>query len=245
MIGVIELPTVPLFARRYKPRLPPTTPEAHARGRQDASCRKLPVKDLFLGRFCDVCGRARPNEHYGGRGQRARICRACRRQPVEIRTRALLTAEILDFLDQSNISSKNLKRLTAIEAEATEEVSILATLVRRIAEVMPLKRKRWKRLKQQHPQLLDLALVAGLLDSEDLDRLGDFTDCLIDREDFCGIWIEPRPGEVEPTFEELCLAAVRPSLDQQDNAWRTELSDGSSRPSLANDVQWRSCMERT
>ena len=66
---------------------------------------------LVMGRYCRVCGRNRPHEHFGGRGQRAIICKSCRRLPRERRMRALWLNEIYGFLEQSNVSKKNLRRL--------------------------------------------------------------------------------------------------------------------------------------
>ena len=71
----------------------------------------LLLRSDTIGRFCAICGHSRPNEQFGGRGERARVCRQCRKRPHEERRRILLQEEILGFLDQSNISSKNLRRL--------------------------------------------------------------------------------------------------------------------------------------
>ena len=35
-----------------------------------------------MGRTCATCGRERPHEAFGGKGERARICRDCRRMPI-------------------------------------------------------------------------------------------------------------------------------------------------------------------
>lgn len=67
-----------------------------------------------MGRVCDCCGCERPNERFGGRGQRARICRDCRRLPKVELERLLAMEEILGFVEQSNISTKNIARLQSI-----------------------------------------------------------------------------------------------------------------------------------
>jgi hypothetical protein len=64
-----------------------------------------------LGRFCILCSRIRPNEAFGGKGERARVCRKCRRMPREKRDTQLREREILGFLEQSHISPKNLAHL--------------------------------------------------------------------------------------------------------------------------------------
>ena len=120
--------------------------------------------------------------------------------------RLLWTTEILSFLEQSNISAKNLRRLQVLEAETLDDVAKLASAVRQIAIVCPGKRKRWKRLKHQHGELFKLALEVGLLEYwEDADAT-DYPGELLGEEDVFGIWIEPRHDEVEPALEEIRLA---------------------------------------
>lgn len=65
----------------------------------------------MMGRGCMLCGRVRPNERFGGRGLRSRICGHCRRMPKLERQKALRMSELQGFLEQSNISKKNIKRL--------------------------------------------------------------------------------------------------------------------------------------
>ena len=163
-----------------------------------------------MGRYCRVCGRHRPHEQFGGRGQRAIVCRKCRRLPREQRMRALWMDEIYGFLEQSNISKKNLRRLGQLETEEIADVASLAALVRQIAEVHPRKRKRWKRLRQQHRGLFRRAVDAGVIDFIDplasgRDELDEFP--AVQDADW-GVWIEPLPYEFEPTAEELRIAVA-------------------------------------
>ena len=153
-----------------------------------------------------MCGRRRPNERFGGRGERAIICRECRKMPREERRRCLLSYEVLGFLDQSNISTKNIGRLAQIEAEATDDVAALASLVRRIAQVRPRKRKRWRLFRRQHPDLFHLAVEAGLLLDLEPEQLGGDADPFAE-EDWFDRWIEPELWELEPTDEELRAAS--------------------------------------
>lgn len=164
-----------------------------------------------MGRCCDICGRERPNEQFGGRGRRARICRSCRRLPLEKRMCAPWTVETFSFLDQSNISSKNSRRWEKLESEAGEEVAALASLVKRIAKVHPRKRRRWEVLKQQHPELFQQAVQTGL--AEYLEPEWSDEGELFDESDWVGVWIEPQPDEPEPSSEEIRLAQAALALD--------------------------------
>jgi hypothetical protein len=159
-----------------------------------------------MGRVCRICYRSRPHEHFGGRGERAVVCKVCRRKTREERVRVFLVDEIVGFLDQSNIFAKNIRRLEKLETEAAEDVALLASLVRRIAQVRPRKRRRWKLLRQQHPELFQLAAEVGFLDYLDPECLGDVPDDTFGDEEVFDVWIEPRPYEVEPTFAQLRLA---------------------------------------
>lgn len=164
-----------------------------------------------MGRYRRVCGRHRPHEQFGGRGQRAIICSKCRRLPREERMRVLWLDEIFEFLEQSNISKKNLRRLQQLEAEEIAEVASLASLVRRIACVHPRKRKRWNRLRQEHRELFREAVDAGILDYIEMPKL-ESMDAINDRlsqpdADWReGAWIAPLADELEPTAEELQVA---------------------------------------
>jgi hypothetical protein len=60
-----------------------------------------------MGRFCILCARTRPNEVFGGKGERARICRWCRRLPRTMRVALKCEQEILGFLEQSHVSHQN------------------------------------------------------------------------------------------------------------------------------------------
>jgi hypothetical protein len=124
--------------------------------------------------------------------------------------RVLWLDEIFGFLEQSNVSKKNLRRLQVLEAEGIEDVVSLASLVRRIAEVHPRKRKRWKRLKQQHLDLFRQAIEVGIVDfieQPELESMDEFSDRSSEPDADWGVWIAPRPHEFEPTVEDLRAAA--------------------------------------
>ena len=61
--------------------------------------------------------------------------------------------ELFGFLEQSNISAKNIARLEILSHNKDNEVKRLAALVLDIARVKPHKRRRWKFLAQNHPVL--------------------------------------------------------------------------------------------
>ncbi len=87
--------------------------------------------------------------------------------PKANRLRMLLTDEVLGFLQQSNISKKNITRLTVIEQCGIDDVARLATVVREIAIAKPGKRKRWNFVRRGRPQLFQQALDVGLIDPEE------------------------------------------------------------------------------
>ena len=95
---------------------------------------------------------------------RAIICSKCRQRPKEERQRILATEEVHGFLMQSNISSKNIKRLEELAAIEDAEFQDLRSLVLEIATVRPRKRRRWKLLRQNHSELCERIVDSGLFD---------------------------------------------------------------------------------
>jgi hypothetical protein len=61
--------------------------------------------------------------------------------------------ELYGFLEQSNISGKNIARLEILAQHASSEVKDLALLILEVARVKPHKRRRWKFLEQNHSAL--------------------------------------------------------------------------------------------
>jgi sugar phosphate isomerase/epimerase len=116
-----------------------------------------------LSRFSIVCERARPNEAFGGKGRRARICRKCRRLPRAQQDALLHEREILGFLGQSHISDKDTARLRALTASADARVASLATLARDVATIAPYRRRRIHTLVRQRRDLLKRMEDAGLI----------------------------------------------------------------------------------
>lgn len=69
--------------------------------------------------------------------------------------------EIFHYLEQSNISAKNVSQLKILAASDNPHIAELAGIVLRVAEVKPSKRRRLTVLAREHRDLL-----------EDLERTG-------------------------------------------------------------------------
>jgi hypothetical protein len=119
--------------------------------------------------YCRICGRGRRNEKFTGRGRRNHICKDCQRLPREQRDRIERMDELYGFLDQSNISPKNIARLDLAQ-HASSQLKELALLILAVARVKPHKRRRWKFLEQNHPELFQRlkALYGGEIPDADL-----------------------------------------------------------------------------
>ena len=79
--------------------------------------------------------------------------------PREKRDRIEHLDELTDFLNQSNISARNIQRLKTLAAHPDSEVQRLATLVLDVARVHPYKRRRWRHLAARHRDLFHRALA--------------------------------------------------------------------------------------
>ena len=107
-----------------------------------------------MGHYCRICGRVRANERFSGRGHRDHVCQDCQRMPREKRQRIEQLDELYGFLDQSNISNRNIERLTTLTQATDLEVRELASLLLEIARVHPRKRRGLKFLARQRRDLL-------------------------------------------------------------------------------------------
>ena len=148
-----------------------------------------------MGRTCLICKRSRPNERFGGKGLRAVICSKCRQRPKAEQRRILATDEVHGFLQQSNISTKNIQRLVELASDEDAEFARLRSLVLEIATVLPRKRRRWKLLRQDHSELYERITDSGLfdylLDEQECQSSLDDDDCF-DDESFSweDVWLE-------------------------------------------------------
>jgi hypothetical protein len=102
--------------------------------------------------------------------------------PREQRERFERLDELHRFLQQSNISEKNLKRLETLRNHAQSDVVTLAALILDVARVLPGKRSRWLKLAERYQPLFARAVgVLGPEYFEDLmARYGDFESPLWD-----------------------------------------------------------------
>jgi len=123
--------------------------------------------------YCRICNRGRRSEKFSGRGRRNHICKDCQRLPRDQRDRIERMDELYGFLDQSNISPKNIARLEILAQHASSEVKDLSLLILEVARVKPHKRRRWIFLAQNHSELfLRLkALYGGDIPDADLSPL--------------------------------------------------------------------------
>jgi len=87
------------------------------------------------------------------RPRRNHICKDCQRLPRDQRDRIERMDELYGFLDQSNISPKNLARLEILAQHDSSEVKDLALLIFEVARLKPHKRRRWEFLAQNHSEL--------------------------------------------------------------------------------------------
>lgn len=116
-----------------------------------------------MGRFCVLCERTRPNEAFGGKGRRARICRACRAIPREKQDALLHEREIRGLLEQSRISEKNLARLRTLARSKNARIAALAAVVLEVALVAPYRRSRIGMLARERLGVLKRMEEAGLI----------------------------------------------------------------------------------
>jgi hypothetical protein len=116
-----------------------------------------------MGRFCTLCGRNRPNENFGGKGERARICRDCRSMPKEKQVALKQEEEIFGFLKQSHISDRNVSRLRTLAQSENARIAELSGVSLEVALVKPYKRGRLKILARQRRDLLVRLEETGLI----------------------------------------------------------------------------------
>jgi hypothetical protein len=138
-----------------------------------------------MGRFCILCGTTRPNEAFGGKGERARICRKCRKLPREKQEALKQQYEIFGFMEQSRISDKNVARLRTLARSENPRIAGLATVVLEVAQVRPYKCRRLRILARERRELLNRMEETGLI----LARPA-WEDTHSDQTDPAGAWIE-------------------------------------------------------
>ena len=108
-----------------------------------------------------MCGRSRPNEAFSGGNHRRHLCRECARHPQRHQREKEL-ALLGMLIDQSNVSTKNIKMAAAWANDDAPEVATLAKLVVDIGRIHPRKRKRVGRIRQRDPALFQRMIASGL-----------------------------------------------------------------------------------
>ena len=113
-----------------------------------------------MGRTCHVCGCQRPNEQFGGRGLRARVCKRCRRKGKDHARRELARDWVSGLRFQKTISDRNRDELRRLAAGSDRRLAREARFASRIAEVAPRRRGRYRQLAVRAPELIKVAAEA-------------------------------------------------------------------------------------
>ena len=116
-----------------------------------------------MGYYCWVCGRVGANEKFSGKGHNQHICKTCMRKPREEREQVRALLDIEGFLNQRNISAKNISRPKSLCKSPDQGVREKAELVLEVARLKPHKRKRVGYLARRKPELLGQLARHGLL----------------------------------------------------------------------------------
>ncbi|HEY3038724.1 MAG TPA: hypothetical protein VGJ66_08305 [Pyrinomonadaceae bacterium] len=82
--------------------------------------------------------------------------------PRELRKHIEEVDEVVGFLSQSNISTKNVARLKVLADSTDEEVARLAKVVAEVAQLHPHKRRRLKVVARAHKDLMVRLQELGL-----------------------------------------------------------------------------------
>ena len=70
----------------------------------------------------------------------------------------------LGFLDQSIISEKNIRRLSLLAESADPEVREMASIVHAIGKAHPGRRRRYKKIRADHPELWQRIVKKGIVE---------------------------------------------------------------------------------
>lgn len=112
------------------------------------------MRKKWKGHYCRICDTFKANEAFSGKGHHKHICRDCQRLPREEREYIEIMDELWGYLKQSNISAGNVKRLGALATHSHPKIRTRAIALLELAAVKPHKRRRWKYLGRQRPDLL-------------------------------------------------------------------------------------------
>ncbi len=114
-----------------------------------------------MSRMCIVCGAARPNEQFGGRGRRAVVCKRCRRLGRDHVDAALERLWMEGLADQNTISPGNVARLHALAIGDRPELARMAIDCLALAALGNDRKQRRKQLRKIIPELGRAAWTAG------------------------------------------------------------------------------------
>jgi hypothetical protein len=120
-----------------------------------------------MGHWCRICDRNRANEKFSAKGRKNHICKDCAKKPKEEIEIIDQEQEIFRYLQQSNISAKNLSRLERLTKSQNQRIAELATIVLEVGRIKPNKRQRLKFLAKEHRELLQELDDAGLIMAHD------------------------------------------------------------------------------
>jgi len=116
-----------------------------------------------VGHWCRICSHTKPNEKFSGKGHENHICKECSRRPKEEIEAIEQSAEIFNYLSQSNISKKNISRLRKLAASENKDIAEKAGIVLEVALIKPYKNRRLKFLARENRQLLVKLRNSGLI----------------------------------------------------------------------------------
>lgn len=116
-----------------------------------------------MSHYCKICGRNRPNEKFSGKGHKIHVCKECAALPKEKRQSIEQEDEIFGFLNQSNISKKNIARLKVLASSENDKISEYANIVLEVAQIVPHKKRRLKILAKERKDLLQRLDETGLI----------------------------------------------------------------------------------
>ncbi len=116
-----------------------------------------------MGHWCRICGCNKPNEKFSGKGHKNHICKQCSKKPKEEIAAADHEDEIFGFMNQSNISKKNISRLNKLKSSQNKRIAELASIILEVAMVKPNKKNRLKILAKEHIELFIKVKESGLI----------------------------------------------------------------------------------
>ena len=116
-----------------------------------------------MGHWCRICCSEKPNEKFSEKGHRNHICKACSQKPKEEIEEIEQSEEIFNYLNQSNISKKNIARLKKLVTSENDHISELANIALEVGLIKPRKKRRLKFLAKENRQLLYKLKKSGLI----------------------------------------------------------------------------------